>query len=114
MEIRGAITFALTVGTAIKGVDDEDANEIWISDGIADFADNCADELNSDQSDGDGDGLGDACDRPCFNASESNASPCDVNAICSEGNAIGEAACECKPFFVGDGFACRLVTYSKA
>lgn len=34
------------------------------NDGVSDDADNCPDVSNSDQSDADGDGVGDACDEP--------------------------------------------------
>ncbi|MGC6419361.1 MAG: thrombospondin type 3 repeat-containing protein [Bradymonadia bacterium] len=45
-------------GTGGEALDDRD------NDGVADDIDNCPDEPNADQSDSDGDGIGDACDLP--------------------------------------------------
>jgi hypothetical protein len=42
-------------------------------DGVADEVDNCPDTANADQSDQDGDAVGDACDCPCFTSGEVTA-----------------------------------------
>ena len=56
-------------------------------DGAADPVDNCPGTSNPDQSDLDGDGLGDACDQP----------------VCGNGAAEGDEACDDGNPWVGDG-----------
>jgi hypothetical protein len=67
-------------------------------DGIADHLDNCPDVPNADQPDGDGDGVGDACDlATCGNGMLEYDEQCDVGNVsaCDSGSCNAPASCTC-------------------
>ncbi len=84
-------------------------------DGIPDSEDNCPEIANADQTDNDGDGIGDVCgcssgftlvDGVCVDIDEcsSGVNNCDDNATCV--NTVGSYICACDAGYEGNGETC--------
>ncbi len=87
-------------------------------DGIPDSEDNCPEIANEDQTDFDGDGIGDACGCPpgyefdgvgCVDIDECamGITTCDINATCD--NTAGSYSCTCNAGYEGNGEFCNDV-----